>query len=342
MDKVLLLTSGDCDLQTRLCIEHLQSAMGNQIEHLRTDARGWTKMLAYIASTRRASRKVAVLHAWGYEALKLASFTSSIPLIYTPLAADPPRAARWLQALRSRRPVTVVSHSVGEDRWLVSRGIPPGLCQLVRPGVRMRRDLSRNVALRSELGLGEDHIAVLAVGESDDCSNHLVAFHASSILHEMDPRYVMVLWGRGEKAEAVVRRQVGWKSSAMANVGEIAPEVSYEDVIRACDLALLTAPSRIPLVPTLLCMAGNVPIVAPATPEISDVLEDHHTALLYSPLTARAASHRVVTAAEDPRLRQKLTDQARAESYELFPVSRYVSEMQGAYQRAADGQPSGK
>jgi glycosyltransferase involved in cell wall biosynthesis len=159
-----------------------------------------------------------------------------------------------------------------------------------------------------------------------------MALHASAILNSINPRWRMLFWGEGSHAQAVVDLHEDWRADMLINAREhLGENISFTQIIPAADVALVTAPAELSLAPVLACMSNSLPIVAPATRAISDILEDRHTAMLYAPTTPRMAAQRLLTLSDDPALARRIADQARAEAYELFSVSRLLDTTRQLY-----------
>jgi len=155
---------------------------------------------------------------------------------------------------------------------------------------------------------------------------------AVTLLAEMDKSYRILLLGTGEQVETVERTHAALNGTILVNARQmLGDDVRFEQLVPAADAGVISAPDRLALIPVLACMAGGLPLVGPATGPVSELLEDHHTALLYWPRTSRKLAQRLLTLMESPILRRKLSDQSRAEAYELYSVSRFLDEMRRIY-----------
>lgn len=334
MERIILLTEAAPDLQTHRCIEQMRAGLAGQYDFVtrHVASASWTRLLNGFLSLRKASRGAELVHAWGYRALRLATVAAECPILYTPLPDDPPKAALWARTALTRRKLRVLTLSTADDRFIITSGVPDSACTLVRPGIKMARPAGRDTALRRRLGISDDHIVILAVGESLPHADHTQALHAVTMLNYMNPAFAMLLWGRGPEVDAVARMQTAWGGRHLFDARRILGKATaYESILPAADMALCTAPDRVATMPLLACMAAGVPIVAPATHAVSEILQDHHTALLYGAIRPRTIAQRLLTLWEDEPLRRKLSDQARAEAYELFPVSRFLDALRSVY-----------
>ena len=334
MKRVLLLTGPNPELQTTRCCECLRAGLGADIEirEQHIAGRGFIGPVSKVLAVRRACRDRDIVHAWGYDAFKLATLATDKPIFYTPLPGDGVPAVRWLLLAQSRRSVQLLCLSLGDERFFVQNGVSPTGTQLVRPGVRPARSLARDANLRRLLGLRDDEVVILGLGESEPVANHLLTLRAADILHSMDPKYRLILWGRGRQIASILTLQDHWKVTVAVNATrQLGRPIEFEELIPAANLGLLTCTERPSVFPLLAAMAGGLPVVAPATHSVSDILEDHHTALLYAHPTPKSVAQRLLRLAEDVPLQTKLADRARAEAYELFPISGFVDRMRQLY-----------
>ena len=336
--RIILLTEHSPDLQTLRCTEQLRAGLTQDFQFISQEiaSASWTRVLGCYSSLRTSSRSAQLVHAWGYRALRLATIAAECPIIYTPLPDDPLKALTWARTAMHRRSLHVVSLSTGDDRFAIIGGIPESSCTLIRPGIRTANLATRDTALRHKLGLNDDHIVVLAIGESLGHADHILALHAVTMLNYMNPHFAMLIWGRGPEVAALHRMQRAWGVRHLVDArAALGRDTRYETILPAADMALATASGRLSVTPVLACMAAGLPIVAPATYAVSEILEDHHTALLYGDVQPRYAAQRLLSLWEDQPLRRRLADQARAEAYEVFPVSKFIAAMREIY--SADG-----
>jgi glycosyltransferase involved in cell wall biosynthesis len=82
-----------------------------------------------------------------------------------------------------------------------------------------------------------------------------------------------------------------------------------------------------------------VPIVGEATYAISEIVEDHHSALLAKPGQPKSLAHRVSQLLADRLLAYKLRDTARHEAFSFFSRQRYCESLQGIYNQMLESRP---
>ncbi|MEI6876686.1 MAG: glycosyltransferase [Spirochaetota bacterium] len=84
-------------------------------------------------------------------------------------------------------------------------------------------------------------------------------------------------------------------------------------------------------------MAAGLPIVSAVTYSISELLEDHHTALMVPPGSPRAMAQRILELKEDSHLQWQLADRASAEAYDFYALTRFIDEHRKLYTQTATG-----
>lgn len=335
MKRVLLLTDSQPDLQTQRVLEQITVGLSGDYEFLHEPSagRGLLASGGRLVRLRHANAAADVVHAWGHRALRLASVISAKPILYTPLPDDPASAIRWLRSAMLHRNIRVISLTGADDRFCVEGGVAAEACALVRPGIRISRQLGRDDALRVRLGIRKEAKICLLVGESHEYADHAMALHALALLASIKPECGILFLGMGGQAEAVEElHSMSWPDKMLINARRVLGDgVNFEDLIPAADVGVISAPDRLAILPVLACMAAGLPMVAPATRPVSELLEDRHTALLYSPRTPRALAQRVLMLLEHAEMAHQISDESRAEAYKLYSVSRFLDEMRRVY-----------
>jgi glycosyltransferase involved in cell wall biosynthesis len=266
----------------------------------------------------------------------VAALGARSPLVFSPAAETKVRTVKWLRAVQAYRRLEVVCSTSTLHRRLVERGVPNERCHLVRPGVefsRVRR--RRSSELRAALGLGDGDYVFLAAGESTRAANHVAALWAASILHVADPKYKLLVWGRGPMTGGVRRFAENTAADAL-RVAEarLGRKIQFEELLPAADAVLVTASGAVATLPIAICMAAALPIVATVTPTVAELLEDRHTALMSNP-KPRLIARRALDLVEDPNLQWSLSDMARTEAYEFFAQTRFVNQFREVYRQTA-------
>jgi glycosyltransferase involved in cell wall biosynthesis len=245
---------------------------------------------------------------------------------------------QWLRAIISYRRVEIVCPTSTLHRKLVERGVPLERCHLIRPGVEFARvKRRRDPALREQLGFSDGDYVFLAVGESTRSAAHRDAIWATSILHVADPKYKMLVWGRGRMMASVQH----FGRNVMPNALRIAEarlgrRMEFEELLPAADMIVVTARGDVATSPIAIAMAAALPIVATVTPTVAELLEDRHTALMTAPGKPRMFARRILDLIEDSSAQWTLADMARTEAYEYFAFTRFVNQVRSVYRQVVD------
>ena len=291
------------------------------------------------AMLRRGSEQFDVIHAWGGRALTVAALGSTASIVFSPASETKLRTIQWLRAVMSYRRVEIVCPTSTLHRRLVERGVPIERCHLIRPGVEFNRvKRRRDVALRERLGLSNDDYVLLAAGESTRAAAHRDAIWAASILHVADPKYKLLVWGRGAQTASVEHfgQNVMPDALRMAEQRLGRDSVDYEELLPAADLILVTARGPVATLPIAISMAAALPIVATVTHTVAELLEDRHTALMTAPGKPRMFARRVLDLIEDPTAQWTLSDMARTEAYEYFSFTRLINQVRSVYRQVVE------
>jgi glycosyltransferase involved in cell wall biosynthesis len=341
MIRVLHLVEVGADFQTERGAMQLAMGLGEGFEcEVRTIGSGgdWPQMVM----AARGLRKLGgfdLVHAWGTKALTASALGGRGPIVYSPAADLGRRGAGWLRAISQYRDIEVVAPSATLRKALVRSGVEINKCHLIRPGVDFSRLRRRNAKMREGLGLSEGDVVVLASGESTRGANHRLAAWTVAILGAMDPKWKLLLWGRGAEARGVKEfaRKV-FRGEYMVVAEERLGRVEYEELLGACDLVISTPRGAVATLPIATAMAGGVPIVSTVTYATSELLEDRHNALLVPRPGARALASRMLELNEDGGLKWKLTDMGRTEAYDYFSLTRFVEQWRGVYRQVGAGE----
>lgn len=346
MIRVLHLLERDADFETQRGADGLARALGEGFS-VTTRSIGyggdWRDVPTAAAMLRRSQPPFDVVHAWGARALTVAAFGSGARIVFSPAPETRAKVVRWLRAVMSHRDVNVVAPSSTLRRRLVERGVPLERCHLVRPGVefaRVRR--RRDDALRAQLGLNATDHVFLACGESTRAAAHIDAVWATGILNVADERHKVLLWGQGEQTDALRRLAEHWGRPDMLRVaeprlGRRRRRVEFEELLPATDTILVPARGAVATLPIAIAMASGLPIIAAATPTVSELLEDRHTALMTQPAKPRLLARRILDLQEDPSLQWSVADMARTEAFEFFAFTRFVNQFRQVYRQVAQG-----
>lgn len=342
MIHVLHLIDAAADFQTMRCAHHLSTQLGDGFStQVRTIGRGgyYASIIAAIRDLRRTAG-FHLIHCWGMRPLSAAIMGSGLPLLYSPPPEPDRRQADWLRAALRYRDVQTICPTAAMQHAMLTAGVPATKCHVIRPGVEFARiQRRRDPELRKRLGLAHDDQVLLAAGESTIGAAHDDAVWAASILHVLDSRWKLLLWGRGGRSEACVRfaRKLG--SEAMLRMAEplLGERLEFEQLLPASDMVVISATRTVATLPISIAMAAALPIVSSVTLTTSELLEDRHTAMMTPSASPRMMAQRILRLREDGGLQWRLTDMARNEAYAYYALTRFLDQYRTVYRQLAEG-----
>jgi glycosyltransferase involved in cell wall biosynthesis len=336
MVRVMHLVGGGADFQTTRALEALTRSLGDGFDVTAERAGGVAREA--LRGRRRERSDATIVHAWGGAALAAAVLRGRGRIVFSPTEFPSRRALRWLRAAMAYRDIHVVCPAATQRRAMVEGGVPLERCHLVRPGVdfsRVRR--RRDPALRKRLGFSDGDYVLLAPGESTRAAAHEDAAWAAAIAHYLEPTFRMLVWGRGGRAGAVMRRGRAVAEGMLRRAEPGLGQVEFEALLPAADAVLVAARGPVPTLPIAVCMAAGLPIVSAVTYTVAELLEDRHTALMVPRHEPRLMARRLLDLRADASLQWRITDVARTEAYEYFSLTRFVEQWRGVYRQVAGG-----
>ena len=344
MIRVLHVVEHGQDYQTLRSVECLLRGLGEGFQTaIRTVGPGGN-CRSIVAAIRwlRQENSFDVVHAWGTKALTAAAMGTKTRIVYAPPVLMRQPDVRWLRAVMAYRDLQVVCPTATMHRAMVRAGVALQRCHVIRPGVDFSRiNRRKNATLRTQLGFAPDDCVLLGVGESTPAASHDDAAWATGILHVLDPRYKLLLWGRGTQIHAVKTLARQLTSSELLHVAEerLPQSAEFEQLLGAADMILNTATGSVATLPLAICMAAALPIISTVTYAASELLEDHHTAILVPRHSPRLIAQRVLELREDAALQWRISDHCRAEAYQFYPLTGFLDQYRAIYRQDVQGVP---
>lgn len=344
MSRIILLLDDRADFQAERSTAQIARGVGQdfvtEVQRI-GPGRTYFNPVDAVLRLRRTVRDGVMIHAFGATALTVAAMSGPSRILFTPPPEMKLSTIRWLRAVMGYRDVQVICPTSTQRRQCVERGVPLERCHLIRPGVDFARiQRRRNDEFRAALGFAKDDFVMLAAGESTRSADHRATAWTASILHTLDPRYKMLLWGRGEMAGSVQRFGTALSHPQLIHNAEsrLKRPVEFEELLCATDLVLVSASGPVATLPISICMAAALPIVSTVTPTVAELLEDRHTAVMSPPESPRALAQRVLELRIDANLQWSISDMARTEAYEYFALTRFINQHRTAYRQFAAGE----
>ncbi len=352
MIRLAHLCDRDADFQTRRGIDQLATSLGPEFTvDARTLGQGNFRNLAcsIVQLHRRQSPRADVLHAWGPLALLAAVLSPVQRIIYSPDVVITRRQINWLVSAMAHRSINVVCATATQHRLLIEHGVAFDRCHVIRPAVDFGRlraaraagGLRAHRAGRAALGFTESQKVMLAIGDSVRGAGHRLAVWTAAILNELDPRFILLLWGTGCEVAMLEQfaRRLGRPNMLVNAQARLGRAVNFEELALAADIGLVTADGPATTMPIAIAMAAALPIVSTLTYTTCEILEDRHSALMAKKPVARLVARRVLDLSDDATLIKKITDTAAAEAFEFYALSRYLAQWRQCYRQAAGDMP---
>lgn len=323
MPSVLLVHEPNPPFETRHLVAQLSSRIsGAQAVPLRPSR--WRDTIRALRTPDR------VVHAFGSRALAVAVVLTRGQVIYSATRFPNRGAVAWLRAALRYRPIRVVCASDAERRAWVTGGVPMDACTLVRPGVSLAMPAEAKRTARQRFGYRDDERVIFMplprVGH-----DRAVAIWTGALLNVLDANVRVLAWSDGGNETLHALRPRLISPGSFDVLDDAAPDAGF-----AASDAVLLPPSEI-VSPTVvaMAMASGRPIVGRVTPQVCELLEDRHTALLTAGRTPRLLADRMIDVFSDAALAQKIADRARAEAYEHLLPSRLAADFRTLYASAS-------
>jgi len=283
------------------------------------DLRGvWTASLHL-----RAQAGGALIHTWSIPALLAAALAGDRAIIHGVVTEMSAGGWNWLRWIGRRSDVTVVLTSEAAREFAIGRGIGREKCRVIRPGLECSKGV-RDEALREKLRLSPDDFVILAPGESTRSARHSLAVWTAAILYELDPRWKLLIWGRGDQAAGA--RRLGLRTGHPELI-RIAPQWECAQLMNVADVALITALPVAPGPPLAQCMAAGLPIVGTE----NEILTDRSNALLNNNDSPRELAQKLMEIRADAELRSMLGRMAQSDAVELFDSQKFLDQYAEVY-----------
>ena len=323
MSAVLLLHESNPPFEARYLIAQLSTRIaGATIVPLRLSR--WRETVAALRTPDR------VVHAFGPRALATALIFSRGTIVYSATRFPRRRDVAWIRAALRYRRLRIACSSDAERRAWVTGGVPMEICDLARPGVSLATPADARRAARERFGY-RDGERVLFVPVPRVGQDRAAPIWTGALLNVLDPAVRVLAWSDGgiDTLHSLRPRLIAPTSFDVLD--DPAPDAGFA----AADAVLLPPAEVVPPTIIAMAMASGRPVVGRVTPQLCELLEDRHTALLTAGRTPRQLADRMLDLFNDPAVATKVADRARAEAYEHLLPSRAMNDFRQLYARAA-------
>jgi glycosyltransferase involved in cell wall biosynthesis len=307
-------------------------------------AAGWFKTWR-VATKRRAT----LLHAhWVIPGGVIAAYAAGDrPLVVSLHGSDVFVAERSVVARRAaraafRRADRITACSDDLRARAIALGADPALTDTVPYGVdfeRFRPNPAARLAIRRQLGLGDDAPVVFAAGRLVSKKGFEYLIDAAAALRARQPSLQVLVAGEGDLHEALRARAAAVAPSSVRLLGR----QSQDEVARLAAAADLVA------VPSVVDDAGNVdglpnvalealatgtPVIASRVGGLPSAIEDGVTGRLVPPRDAPALAAAIADLLANPTAAHSLGDAARARAIRDYGWDRVAERFEAIYDAA--------
>lgn len=339
MLRVLHLLNHDCGSGASRVPDVLARAADGDLQFAsRTIGRGGDSrsfVEAGLALRGRIGGEIDLVHAWDWPGL-LAGALSGKPVLFSPSAMPSPAAVVRLAAIMAFARIQIVCSTTTEQALYGRRGIAQERCHVIAPAVEAPVAPARNQGLREALGLGSQDRVFLAPGESSHAAGHRLALHAVSILHVLDPRCRILLWGRGAEVKTLLALGAKLRQPTVVVAAEqtLGRPIAFDELPGVADIALVTPMQTGTMRPVAQCMAAGLPIIAIDTPQAREVIGSDG-ALFVPPIGPRVIAQGILDLMEHPQKAQDLGRAAQAAALQRFRPEPFARGYKRLYQQLA-------
>jgi len=242
-----------------------------------------------------------------------------------------PAGGPYVRFLYNRAVDAVIAISEGVRTALIRVGVRAERIRVVPSGIDARAlaaPPAARAAVRREWGLGDDEVAVVALGALEVRKGHAVLLAAATGLASAAPRLRYVFCGEGRQAKAL--------AGAAAALDGVVEMVGFRRDVAAClaaaDIVALPSLQEGLGVAALEAMAAGRPVVASRVGGLAEAVVHEETGLLVPPGDPTALAAALARLARDPDLRARLGAAGHARVLARYTATRMAEGTLACYE----------
>ena len=242
-----------------------------------------------------------------------------------------PAGGPYVRFLYNRSVDAVIAISEGVRTALIRVGVRAERIRVVPSGIDARAlaaPPAARAAVRREWGLGDDEVAVVALGALEVRKGHAVLLAAAAGLASAAPRLRYVFCGEGRQAKAL--------AGAAAALDGVVEMVGFRRDVAAClaaaDIVALPSLQEGLGVAALEAMAAGRPVVASRVGGLAEAVVHEETGLLVPPGDPTALAAALARLARDPDLRARLGAAGHARVLARYTATRMAEGTLACYE----------
>jgi len=285
--------------------------------------------------------EIQLIHAWGIRAALAARAASKPPIVAE--LSDPSFSRYDLKALRTLAgtgALALVCNSATVRRRAVEGGVPPEICVVIRPGVDFGViNKYRRSSIRKDLGLGPDDMVAIVSEPATRGGGHFEAFLAVKLAAFFVENSKLLLPGVSREQRRIVRFSAALPPpTVLVPTGASHP---FERLVAIGDVLIMANRRDGSATPIAWAMGANVAVVGAAVYSVAELVAHKVNGLLFKPGARRSAAAAISRLIRDRKGLAEVSEVARGQAYDVFGVSRRVTQYKQLYTNMRAGAPAG-
>ena len=281
-----------------------------------------------------------VLHAWGMEAATACSTRlPQLPLVITLLDPEAsPDAANWVRSFPTSATVAAGSQVIRSR--LIAAGIDADRVVVIRGPVDFGAiNQAHRDGMRQKLVGGAKPVLLMS-GPASRGGGQYEGLWAAAILQKIHPDLKVILPYDSHERRRLIRFAERIDAPSLLTIPD--SRLTWSQLAACADVFVMPAVSEVCTEPLSVAMAARLVVVGVAVRSIAEIIADRSNGLLCKNADAKLLAGRILTALEDETLRDRLTQTARGQAYEVFGIRAFIDNYQQLYANLLTGRQAGQ
>lgn len=253
-------------------------------------------------------------------------------------------------SIRSNKRIAWAREELGESASFVcnsqrswqrvrAAGAPEDAVAVIRDGVDFAAiNEARSRVSRDALDISKAARVIVILPPIERAAGSFLAGWAALLVDQMRSDLVVLVPGTGREGERVRRVFAACNRSAMLFLP--GDQMSLAEVLAIADLALFLPPRDDSTASLAWAMASGVPIVATATPAVTELLAHGANAFLAASESPKDAARRIMEALDDAAQCRTHVELARTQAFAAFSRQRMFEQYARLYANLAGAEPA--
>ena len=280
-----------------------------------------------------------LIHTWGPHAAAVARIATrgTVPQVVS--LSNPALLSSELKLLRTVAQVQRCAFACGSEllrRRLITGGISPGQCVVLRPAVDFALiNTVRPGSLREELGILPDEQALLVSEPVSRAHAHLEAFWAVVQRGELTGKLRMIVPPGAREQARIARLAAGQLQPKMLIVPPA--DIPFEELTAAADVLLVPVTGDVDPTAIAWALAAGVTVIGAAVPAVTELIAHQVNGYLYHPRSEAGTVLTIARLLQDRPDEERCREVGRGQAYEAFGLRRYLEQTLQLYRNVTSG-----